>query len=88
MVMLGIVKRLMDLKLCGDGRKAPRLQFILKVKEARLSQVKMLRGFCINAGSVLRTQIIALTHALGRVVTFPKLSQERVKCYSTRVPNH
>ena len=62
--------------LCGDLAKSRSFQASLKGGFAVFGGGKLAGIKCIDAGAVLGAHIVALAHALGRVVALPKDGQQ------------
>ena len=76
MVVLGEIEIGCGRDFGGDRAMARRRQPLLELI-AGLQRQRFLCGVAdIDAGSVLRADIVALAHALGRVVVLPELAQQ------------
>ena len=87
MVILCIIKCRGYQNFRSDGVIAGGAQIGFKISFAGLSHFSLFGRKCINSGTVLRADIIALTHALGRVVIFPKHGKHMRKAGPRNVEN-
>ena len=67
-VILGKIELRRRQDFRGDGPEPARLQGLLVGPLGRLGRALLLLGEIIDAGTVLRADVVSLTHALGRVV--------------------
>ena len=79
MVVLRVVERWRVDDLGGDGAVAGGGQGVLVGLLRRQGQVALPIVVDVESGAVLRTEVVALAHALGWIVTLPEhLEQVRV----------
>ena len=87
-VILGVIKcRRVD-NLCRDVAISGGAQFVLEHIAAFFGRRFLRRIHTVNAGAILRADIVALSHALRRVVVFPKNLQNFVNGNQLRVKHH
>ena len=72
MVILGIIESRRVEDLGRDGTHAVPRQFLLEQCLRGIGLLLLIGGEGIDARTVLRSDIVALTHPLGRVMTFPE----------------
>src|ERR1700689_549040 len=87
-IVLGEIERRRVLYVCGDGGQALRGQRLGVACARGFGGGALLRREHIDAGPVLRTDIVALTHALGRVVAFPKSFEQALIGDFLRIVDH
>ena len=88
MIVLGEVEwgRIDDF---GGGRtEMPRLEFLAIHRFRGLRGPALLGGEGIDAGAILRAYIIALAHALGRIVTLPEGFEQPLIGNLRRIVDH
>src|SRR5438128_2531461 len=85
-VLLVIILRVIEL---GRGKNFRRDRTVAGLRQERLirvaralGRVPLCRVVVVDAGAILRARVVALPHALGRVVAFPEHFQQIL------VPNH
>src|SRR5258708_164743 len=88
MVVLGKIKCRRIEDFGGDGTKAPRLE-LLAIHFFRCFRGPALVGSeGIEAGAILRAHVVALAHALGRIVILPERFAQPLIGYVVRVIDH
>ena len=88
MVILGEVELRRGADLGGDGAVAGGTQPLLKAVSRGLGGTKLLRRIGVDRRAVLRANVVALAHPLGRVVAFPEHLEERVVAGDLGVEHH
>src|SRR5262245_53642261 len=87
-VVLGEIERRRVEDFGGDGVEAPRLEFLLVHRLRRLGGFALRRRGYIDAGAILRADVVALAHALRRVVVLPEGLEELIVGDLLRVIDH
>jgi hypothetical protein len=87
-IVLGEIELWRRQDLSGDGAEPLRLQrfFIGRLRGLRRALLRL--GKVVDAGAVLRADVVPLAHALGRVVGLPEHLQELVIADVLRVIDH
>src|SRR5262249_40580542 len=87
-IVLGVVERGRVDDLGGYGAHAVLGELLLEHGERGLGLLLLLGREGVDAGAVLRADIVALAHALRRVVAFPEDLEERLVGGLLRVEPH
>src|SRR5262245_47227174 len=87
-IVLGEVKRRRIEDFRGDRTEAPRLELALIVRFRGLGGFALCGGERVDARAVLRAYVIALAHALGRVVVLPERLEQLFVGDLLRVIDH
>ena len=88
MIIFGIVKLGSWQNFTGNCAKSSRRKLLCKDREARRSSLCLPRTIGIDARAILRAAIIALAHALSRIMTLPKDLQQGLISHNRRVKYH
>src|SRR5262245_1541771 len=75
-IVLGEVERRRIEDFRGDRTEAPGLELALVVRFRGLGGFALCGRERVDAGAVLRAHVIALAHALGRIVVFPECLEQ------------
>src|SRR5438067_12837607 len=84
-VILGEIELRRVADFGGDGAEAGGAELLLKALARGFGGTALLRRVGIDRRAVLRADIVALAHALGRVVAFPEQFQQRLIARHLRV---
>src|SRR5262245_37152245 len=77
-IVLGEIERRRVDDLGGDRTKAAALELLLVHRLRRLGGFALGVVIDIDAGAILRTNVVTLAHALGRIVAFPERLEQLV----------
>src|SRR5271166_3969809 len=75
-IVLGVVERRRVTDLRGDGAVALGLELLLVHRKRRLGGAPLLGTGDVDAGAILRPDVVALAHALGGIVVLPERPEE------------
>ena len=85
MIILGIVKQGRGQNFTGNRAEARGPQLLCKNGQTGLCSLCLLSPVGVNARAILRAAIVALAHALGRIMAFPKDLQQRLISHTRRI---
>ena len=88
MVVLRVIELGGRQNLGGDGAVARRLQPLLECVAGSFRRLALLVAVTVDAGAILRADIVALAHALRRIVVLPENLQQIVVADCVRVEDH
>src|SRR5579875_399862 len=74
--------------LGGDGAVTPLVELLLIDRLGCQGRLFLFRGEDVDRGTVLRADVVALPHALRRVVTFPECFEQRLVGNCLRIIDH
>src|SRR5258706_13812833 len=87
-IVLGVVELRRRADFGGDGAKAFLVERLLERFLGSLRRLELLIAVGIDGRAVLRAGIVALAHALRRVVAFPENLEQLVVAHDFRIEYH